>query len=154
MKKILDMPEGRFVLADEWNPTSNGWWAAPGTWENHSLGKLPGTLEVARLGDTSGAWSFSICPRYVRARRLLADASGATTESVGGRRSTPVALARACFDALLQAGVGAQAADRIAVEEWGLSPRVWKEVRGVHASSLGCYDKRVADRVPTEWRRN
>lgn len=56
------------------------------------------------------------------------------------------------FDSLREAGVGLQAADRIAVEEWEIPPTMWARVRGVQAKSLGCYDKRVRNRIPAAFK--
>lgn len=86
------------------------------------------------------------------AREKLAAAAATVTPYSHGFTADDKAIAEA-LDALLDAGVGAQAADRIAVEEWKLPPTRWNVARGVQPKSMGCYDYRVAKRIPQQFKK-
>ncbi len=87
-----------------------------------------------------------------RARACL-DIARASVRPYSHGSTAPQFLVNQALSALLAAGVGVQCADRIAVEEWQLPPTAWNRARNVAPRSMGCYDHRVAKRIPEVFRK-
>lgn len=56
------------------------------------------------------------------------------------------------FRALKMCGLSHGSCDRIAIEEWGLPAVTWAKMRKVKPPSLGCYNNKIKQRYPKEFK--
>ncbi|HXG51777.1 MAG TPA: hypothetical protein VNN77_10270 [candidate division Zixibacteria bacterium] len=78
-------------------------------------------------------------------------AAAATVRPYGSGRTADREACRRALQAMLDAGVGKQASDRIAVEMWGIPVTAWVSVRGVSRKFLGCRWNSAFIGIPQEF---